>query len=115
VSVLGIDGSDLARLSDSDLRTLIGLLCEAELQRRHLPTTSATYGGHQDAPDGGLDVMVSVPPETPMQLPVPRAMTGYQVKAKLMGPAAIRKEMKPNGVLRAIISELAASGDEVLS
>jgi len=82
VSVFEIDGSDIAKLSDGDLRTLVGLLCEAELQRKHLPTTSVTYGGNQDAADGGLDVLVSVTPDTSMELPVPGSITGYQVKAK---------------------------------
>jgi hypothetical protein len=36
-------------LSDEDLRTLIGRLCEAELRRCGLPVTAVTYGGNQNA------------------------------------------------------------------
>jgi hypothetical protein len=49
-----IVGDDIAALSDTDLRTLIGLLCEAEMRRRGLSTSAVTWGGHQTAKDGGL-------------------------------------------------------------
>jgi hypothetical protein len=38
---------------------------------------------------------------------VPCVPTGYQVKKPDMGPAAIAAEMRPNGILRQVIGELA--------
>jgi hypothetical protein len=35
--IFEITGDHISRLSDTDLRTLIGLLCEAELRRRNTP------------------------------------------------------------------------------
>jgi hypothetical protein len=65
-SFLEITGDDIAKLSDADLRSLIGLLCEADFRRAGLPTQGITWGGQQDASDGGLDVIVrskAPPPE----------------------------------------------------
>jgi hypothetical protein len=59
-----ITGDGIAALSDTDLRTLIGLLCEAEMRRRGLPTSAVTWGGNQTAKDGGLDVRASLPAGT---------------------------------------------------
>jgi hypothetical protein len=38
-----ITGDGIAALGDEDLRTLMGLLREAELRRRNPPATSVTY------------------------------------------------------------------------
>ena len=54
-----ITGQDISLLSDEDLRTLIGRLCEAELRRHGLSPIYATWGGNQNAPDGGVDVRVA--------------------------------------------------------
>jgi hypothetical protein len=64
-----IIGDDIASLSDTDLRTLVGLLCETEMRRRAQPTSAVTWGGNQTAKDGGLDVRVN--------LPVPTEITGF--------------------------------------
>lgn len=105
-----ITKAHISLLSDTDLRIMVGLLCEAELRRRNLPPISVTYGGHQDAADGGLDVRVSLEPGAHIALPIPRPISGYQVKAEPMGPAAITGEMKPKGQLREIFRELADAG-----
>ena len=52
--LLEIVGDDIARLNDADLRMLIGLLCEADYRQAGLPTRGITWGGNQDARDGGL-------------------------------------------------------------
>src|SRR5467141_1824910 len=80
-----ITRDDIAALNDEDLRTLIGLLCEAELRRANLPVSAATWGGDQTAKDGGVDVRVALP------------------------PSEIPKEMKPKGAVRPVIEELAAA------
>jgi hypothetical protein len=53
-----ITGQDISSLDDAALRDLIGLLCEADCRTAGLSATDVTYGGHQDAPDGGIDVQV---------------------------------------------------------
>src|ERR1700752_1066662 len=104
-----ITHDDIAALDDEDLRTLIGLLCEAKLRRANLPVSAVTWGGNQTAKDGGLDVRVSLPPGTVIAGFVPRAATGFQVKKPDMPASEITKEMRPGGDLRQVIAELAAS------
>lgn len=105
--LLEITGNDVAQLADDDLRELIGLLCEADYRKSGLSTKGIIYGGHQDAPDGGIDVSVTdetvVPPENGF---VPRSMTGFQVKRPDMQKSKIITEMKPKGKLRETIKEL---------
>jgi hypothetical protein len=103
-----ITGDDIAALSDTDLRTLIGLLCEAEMRRRTLPTSAVTWGGNQTAKDGGLDVRVNLPVPTDITGFIPGPQTGFQVKKPDMPRNAILEEMKPNGVLRQVILHLAS-------
>jgi hypothetical protein len=69
--MLEITGDHIALLSDGDLRNLIGLLCEADLRKRGLPTSVVTWGGEQDAKDGGIDVRVALPVGTPIEGFVP--------------------------------------------
>ena len=98
--LLDITGDDIALLNDTDLRALIGLLCEADYRLAGLPTIGIKWGGHQDAPDEGLDVVVrgEVPP--PQNSFIPRKITGFQVKKPDMPGSKILKEMKPRGILR---------------
>jgi hypothetical protein len=102
-----IVGDDIAALNDSDLRTLIGLLCEAELRRQNYPTIAATWGGNQNAKDGGLDVRVALESGSKIRGPIPNANTGFQVKKPDMPRGEILKEMKPDGILRPVLLELA--------
>ena len=89
-----ITGDDIAALNDEDLRTLVGRLCEAELRKQGLPLTAVTYGGNQTAKDGGLDVRVSLPPETAITGFVPEAATGFQAKKSDMPRAGILDEIE---------------------
>jgi hypothetical protein len=104
-----ITGDDIAALSDTDLRTLVGLLCEAEVRGRALPISSVTWGGNQTAKDGGLDVRVRLPPASSITGFIPSPQTGFQVKQPDMPRNAILDEMKPNGAPRPVILELAAA------
>lgn len=104
-----IAGDDIAALNDEDLRTLVARLCEAELRKHGLPLAAVTYGGNQTAKDGGLDVRVSLPAGTAITGFVPKAATGFQAKKSDMARAAILEEMKPHGVVRPSIVELAAA------
>lgn len=106
--MLEISGEDIIELNDSDLRSLIALLCEAELRMMDLPTVGVTWGGHQDAKDGGIDVRVELTTSLPKEGGfVPRAQTGFQVKKPDMPPGAIETEMRPKDGLRQVIKDLA--------
>src|SRR5262245_18021173 len=106
-SLLDITGDDIARLSDADLRALIGLLCEADYRSVGLSTKGITWGGHQDARDGGLDVVVRGEISPPANSFVARTITGFQVKKSDMPKGKILEEMRPNGgVLREEIKAL---------
>jgi len=105
--MLEITPDDISKLNDEDLRSLIALLSEAELRRRGVSVSGVTWGGDQNAPDGGLDVRVSLPKKKKPQGFIPRPLTGFQVKKSDMPPKAILKEMRPGGKTRAVISELA--------
>ena len=59
-----ITADDIAALpSDEILRELMGRLCEAEMRKRSLSTAAVTWGGHQKASDGGVDVRVRANPD----------------------------------------------------
>lgn len=102
-----ISGNDITSLGDADLRSLVVRLATAELRAKGYPLSSVIAGGNQDAPDGGLDVLVECSTEISDPDFVPRQLTGFQVKKPDLLPAAIRKEMRPKGILRDTIRELA--------
>lgn len=110
LTLLEITGDNVALLNDADLRTLIGLLCEADFRLAGLSTSGIIWGGHQDASDDGLDVTVHSDVEPPKNGPVPRKTTGFQVKKPDMQRSRIEKEMKPNGQLRDEIKTLINEG-----
>lgn len=103
-----INGSHITELNDSDLRRLVARLCEAELRRAGLPLSAVIAGGNQDAPDGGLDVRIELPPSTSISGFIPKHVTGFQVKVPDMRRSAILKEMRPRGIVRQVIQELAS-------
>jgi hypothetical protein len=110
-----ISGNDISSLGDADLRSLVARLATAELRAKGYPLSSVTAGGDQDAADGGLDVRVECPKVMIDPDFVPSRLTGFQVKKPDMPPSAIRGEMRPKGVLRDAIRELAdASGAYVI-
>lgn len=104
--LLEITGDDIALLNDTDLRSLIGLLCEADFRYAGLPTKGIFWGGHQDASDGGLDVIVRSDFPPPQNSFVPRKITGFQIKKPDMPRSKILKEMRPGGELREEIKAL---------
>jgi hypothetical protein len=102
-----ITSNDISLLNDEDLRTLVGRLCESEVRSRGLSTSFVTWGGNQNAADGGLDVRVALPGSAGIDGFVPRPATGFQVKKEDMPRGKILAEMCPFGVLRSVIRELA--------
>jgi hypothetical protein len=110
-----IVGNDISNLSDADLRSLVVQLATAELRGKGHPLSAITAGGDQDAPDGGLDVRIECSTDIIVPDFVPRRLTGFQVKKSDMSAASIRAEMRPKGILRNVIRELAdASGAYVI-
>jgi hypothetical protein len=101
---------DVQALDDTDARLLVAKLCEAELAAAGVSPHGVIAGGAQTAPDGGSDVHVTVadPAFTPGFIPQPE--TVYQVKAERMPKGRISGEMKPKGVLRPLIGDLASRG-----
>lgn len=95
---------DIEALNDTDLRRLIGLLCEQEVIRSGQSPVGVTYGGNQTAKDGGTDVRVNV--VSPLDVFIPRPQAIFQSKAEDMPAGKITEEMKPKGVLRDSIREL---------
>lgn len=104
--IFEVTPTHIEALSDSDLRTLVGYLAEGEVSKVGLSPSGVTYGGHQNAKDGGIDVRVSHTKGT-IDGYVPRLNTGFQVKAEEFAAADIGKEMRPGGTLRESIRDLA--------
>lgn len=104
--MIDITGNDIKKLNDKDLRTLIGLLCEEELERNNISRKGVTWGGHQNARDDGVDVRVQVSSDINQDSFVPAKNTILQVKATDMPAAEIKKEMCPKGELRKSIKRL---------
>ena len=105
-----ITGTDIAALNDEDLRSLVGRLCESELRSRRLPTSAVTWGGNQDAADGGIDVRVRIECGEPPGDFVPRTNVGFQIKKTDYTPGLIGPEMQPAGQLRDSINSLIDEG-----
>jgi hypothetical protein len=97
--IFDVTPDHIRALSDDDLRTLVGRLCEAETRAKGFEPVGVTYGGDQNAPDGGIDVRAEVPIQAAGGF-VPRAVTAFQVKAANMPRSAIHGEMRPGGQLR---------------
>lgn len=102
-----ITPDDISQLNDTDLRELVGRLCEAELVSRGHSAVAVTWGGNQTAADGGLDVRVALPSGVSIDGFVPRPSTGFQVKKPDMPRVKIIDEMRPAGMIRPVIQELA--------
>lgn len=54
--MLEITSDDIARLDDGQLRAVVARLCEAEVRSRRLSASYVTWGGNQNAADGGIAV-----------------------------------------------------------
>ena len=106
--MLEITGDDIATLTDSDLRILVGRLCEAELRKHGLSTCYVRYGGHQDAVDGGVDVDIELPEGSTISGFIPRPRVSFQVKREDMPRAKILDEMRPKGQCHSFFCETGA-------
>lgn len=104
-----ITRTQLLALNDVQLRELVTRLCEAELGLQGLPPSAVRWSGAHTAADGGLDVECRLDDRQFTGAYVPRLPTGFQVKKSKMPPSKIDEEMRPEGTLRPIFSDLAAS------
>lgn len=102
-----VTADDIRQLSDSDLRLLVGRLCVAEVRKHQQSSLAVTYGGHQNAPDGGIDVRIDLPSGAQRLTGFAGPCIGFQVKKPAMGPREIDKEMRPGDTLRPSIAALA--------
>jgi len=102
-------GSDIAQLDDEDLRELVRRLCIAELREAGLPSSGVTAGGHQDASDGGVDVLVETTKSAHLDF-VPKPTCIFQTKATEITPAQAAAEMAPSRVLRNALREVFEAG-----
>jgi hypothetical protein len=67
-----------------------------------------TWGGHQNAKDGGVDVRVNLPGAAALPTNLPGHYCVFQVKAADIPAAEILSEMQPGGNLRNSIVEFTA-------
>ncbi len=102
-----ITAEDISRLNDEQLRSVVARLCEAELRGRGHSAACVTWGGNQNAADGGIDVRVALPPGSATDGFIPRTATGFQVKQQDMPAGQIADEMRPRGNIRPCIQSLA--------
>jgi hypothetical protein len=105
--VLKVTEDDIGKLDDVSMREIVAELAQASLRVLHLPTSGVTWGGDQNAADGGIDVRIELTPSHNINGFIPRSLTGFQVKKCDLEPADIVKEMRPNGKLRQAIREIA--------
>jgi len=108
--IFEVTADHVGKLDDAELRDLVGRLCVQDIRRQNHSPSAVTFSGHQDAADGGIDVRVDLPADAVVSGYIPKAATGFQVKAEDMPPAVITKEMRPRGALRRSIAGLAAKG-----
>src|SRR4051794_33745618 len=99
--ILEISPEQIEQLNDTDLRTLVAYLCEREVVTHGHAAGTITWGGHQNAPDGGIDVRVSLTAGSQISGYIPKPATGFQVKAQTMPASKIKDEMSPDGALLA--------------
>lgn len=109
MSALDPETRDVIALDDKALRELVRQLCEAELAAHGVTTAGVLASGHQNAPDGGIDVWTDAPTNAPLDY-LPRLPVTFQAKATKMGKTEIAKEMAPKGVLRPSIADLGQRG-----
>lgn len=98
----------VARLDDEQLRKLLERLLVAEANARGIAHIAISVGGNQTAGDGGVDASIGWVGDPAPSGWLPRRLVYFQCKAEAMGPAKLRKEMRPDGKPRPILAELAA-------
>ncbi len=110
---LDVSKNQIAQLNDTDLRELIALLCKAELAKNSISRKFVSWGGDQNAADGGIDVKVDCRDEARALAIgyIPRKLTAIQVKKPDLTKGDVKKEMlNPDGSLKPAIKEILVAG-----
>jgi len=110
MTVLELEKDDLLVLSDAELEQLIGRLSEAELAANGASVSEVRFSGSITAPDGGVDVRVSVAEPQFKTAFIQRPNTIFQAKKHTMPAGAIASEMAPKGSLSESIDQQARIG-----
>ena len=110
MTILEFPKDDLLALSDVQLEQLIGRLAEAEVSAYGASVADVRFSGSITAPDGGVDVRVVISSEPFKSGFISRTNTVFQSKKHSMPAGAIAEEMKPKGVLSAVIGQLCEGG-----
>ena len=111
MGILDIQSGDISALSPGDLQELVGRLCQAELMKRGLRPTGATWGGNINTRDGGVDVLVDTDARISESGFIPKGVTAFQVKQTEMGVAKVGDEMLDGkGRLKQAIAEVFQGG-----
>ena len=107
MSILDVFAEDIVRLSDDVLAELLRRLIEAEASANGIPLNAVIHGGHDNAPDRGIDARVSWSGGPDRTGFFPRRTTVFQSKAETMSAKPLKDEMAPGGVPRPLFEELA--------
>ena len=107
MSILDVFAEDIVRLSDDVLAELLRRLIEAEASANGIPLNAVIYGGHNNAPDRGIDARVSWSGGPDRTGFFPRRTTMFQSKAETMSARRLKDEMAPGGVPRPLFEEFA--------
>jgi len=91
--MLELTRDHVKKLTDEDLRSLIGRLCEEEAKSKGASTSCVTWGGNHTAPDGGLDVRVAASKFNIEDGYIPKSNAGFQVKKNVLTPNKVKDEM----------------------
>jgi hypothetical protein len=107
VSILDVSAKDIVRLSDDVQAELLRRLIEAEASANAIPLNAVIHGGHDNAPDRGIDARVSWSGGPDRTGFFPRRTTIFQSKAETMSARRLKDEMAPGGVPRPLFEEFA--------
>jgi hypothetical protein len=107
VSILDVSAEDVVRLSDDVLAELLRRLIEAEASANGIPLNAVIHGGHDNAPDRGIDARVSWSGGPERTGFFPRRTTVFQAKAETMSAMPLKHELGPGGEPRPLFEELA--------
>ena len=119
MGILDIGIHDISKLSEGDLQKLVGLLCEAELERHKLPLTGVVWTENTKARDGGVDIRVDTKPGIGECGFIPKGKTVFQVKQAKVPPSDIKREMRdkrcPKKLKDAIAKHFEAGGAYIIA
>lgn len=94
------------KLSDEQLRNLMGLLCEATFRKNNFDAKVVSWSGDQNAADGGIDVKCIKHTDENIDSFIPRKYVGFQVKKYDLTPSKIKQKMRDHECLKESIKDI---------